>query len=97
MPPPNRRRIQRAPAMCSFVPARSEPTGQPSPLDNETITVMIDVERAGMTASDVVNKLKDHDVLMVEFNPTRVRAVTHMDVTRADVERAAQVLAEVMG
>jgi threonine aldolase len=63
----------------------------------ETNIIMIDVERAGMAASDVVNKLKDHDVLMVEFNPTRVRAVTHMDVTRADVERAAQALTEVMG
>jgi threonine aldolase len=62
----------------------------------ETNIVMMDVEKAGMGAGDVVNKLKTHGVLMVEFTPTRVRAVTHMDVTRADVERAADALAQVM-
>ena len=62
----------------------------------ETNIVMMEVERAGMKASDVVGKLKEHGVLMVEFTPTRVRAVTHMDVTRADVERAAEALSRVM-
>jgi threonine aldolase len=65
-------------------------------LQPETNIVMIDVEQDGMVASDVVNKLKDHGVLMVEFNPMRVRAVTHMDVSRADVERAADALSKVM-
>ena len=62
----------------------------------ETNIVMMDVERAGMGAGDVVSKLKELNVLMVEFNPTRVRAVTHMDVSRADVERAVAALAKVM-
>ncbi|HEY0672308.1 MAG TPA: aminotransferase class I/II-fold pyridoxal phosphate-dependent enzyme, partial [Longimicrobiales bacterium] len=62
----------------------------------ETNIVMIDIERADMAAGDVVSKLKEQGVLMVEFNKTRVRAVTHMDVTRQDVERAADALTRVM-
>ena len=62
----------------------------------ETNIVMMDVERSSMGAGDVVSKLKELNVLMVEFNPTRVRAVTHMDVSRADVERAVAALAKVM-
>jgi threonine aldolase len=62
----------------------------------ETNIVMMEVERAGMNASSVVAKLKEQGVLMVEFTPTRVRAVTHMDASREDVERAAEALRRVM-
>lgn len=65
-------------------------------LQPDTNIVMMDVQRAGMTAGDVVNRLKEHGVLMVEFTPTRVRAVTHMDVTRKDVEHATEALSKVM-
>jgi threonine aldolase len=58
----------------------------------ESNIVMIDVPNA----ADVVSKLKEQDVLMVEYAPTRVRAITHLDVTRADVERAAEALAQVL-
>lgn len=63
----------------------------------ETNIVMLDVEaETGLRAADIVQRLREHDILMVEFNPTRVRAVTHMDVSRADIERAAVALAKVM-
>jgi hypothetical protein len=32
-------------------------------------------------------------VLLVEYSPTRVRAITHLDVSRGDVERAGDALA----
>src|SRR5688572_1967628 len=54
--------------------------------------VMIDVPNA----ADVVNRLKEQGVLMVEYSPTRVRAITHLDVSRADVERAADALDSVL-
>lgn len=63
----------------------------------DTNIVMIEIERTDISASDVVNKLKTHDVLMVEFSRTRVRAVTHMDVTELDIERAAEALGKVLG
>ena len=55
--------------------------------------VMIDVDNA----ADVVARLKQEGVLMVEYNPTRVRAITHLDVSRKDVERAADALEKVLG
>ena len=54
--------------------------------------VMIDVPNA----ADVVARLKEQGVLMVEYSPTRVRAITHLDVSRADVERAADALSNVL-
>jgi hypothetical protein len=36
-------------------------------------------------------------VLVVPFGATTLRAVTHLDVDRGDVERAAEILAEVLG
>ena len=62
----------------------------------DTNIVMIDIERDDLAAADVVRKLKEQDVLMVEFTRTRVRAVTHMDVNRQQIERAAAALARVM-
>jgi threonine aldolase len=62
----------------------------------DTNIVMIDLERPGLSAADVVTRLKEQGVLMVEFTRTRVRAVTHMDVSRQDVERAADAFARVL-
>jgi threonine aldolase len=58
----------------------------------ETNIVMMDVEDAG----EVVRKLKEHNVLMVPFTPTRVRAVTHLDVDTAQVMKAADALEQAM-
>ncbi len=58
----------------------------------ESNIIMIDVPNA----ADVVDKLKEQGVLMVEYTPTRVRAITHLDVSSADVSRAADALAAVL-
>ena len=58
----------------------------------ETNIVMIDVN----DASEVVAKLKERGVLMSQFTPTRVRAVTHLDVDTAAIEQAADALKQVM-
>ena len=59
----------------------------------ETNIVMIDLARAGDTAEAVIPKLARAGVLVVPFGARRLRAVTHLDVTRADVERAADLIA----
>lgn len=66
------------------------------PLTPETNIVMIDVTRPGMSANDLLQKLAQRGVGMVPFTTTRVRAVTHLDVDRAAIEKAAGILAEVM-
>jgi len=60
----------------------------------ETNIVMIDLVRDGDSAHAAAARLARRGVLVVPFGPRRLRAVTHLDVSRADVARAAQVLAE---
>jgi threonine aldolase len=44
-------------------------------------------------APAVVERAREHGVLVMAFGPRTVRAVTHLDVSRADCERAAELLA----
>jgi threonine aldolase len=63
----------------------------------ETNIVMIDFVREGDTAETVLPRLARAGVLLVPFGPRRLRAVTHLDVSRRDVERAADLIAHVLG
>lgn len=65
-------------------------------VEPETNIIMFDLTRPGTIAQDVLPKLAGHGVLMTEFTPTRIRAVLHMDVDDAGVERAASALREVL-
>jgi threonine aldolase len=47
----------------------------------------------GRDSATIVRAAADADVLVSAWSPTRVRAVTHRDADRAQVERAAEVLA----
>jgi threonine aldolase len=61
----------------------------------DTNIVMIDV-RAGVSAFEIVKAGAEHDVLLTPWSPTRIRAVTHLDVDDEAVSRAGQVLAELL-
>jgi threonine aldolase len=63
----------------------------------DTNIVMLELVRDGDTAERVVPLLAQAGVLVVPFGRRRVRAVTHLDVSRADVERGAQLIASVLG
>jgi threonine aldolase len=60
----------------------------------ETNIVMLDLAR--LTAEDAMARLAAAGVKVSRFGPRRVRVVTHLDVTRADVERAAEVIGRVI-
>ena len=49
------------------------------------------------TVDTVLPKLAERGVQVVPFGPKRLRAVTHLDVSAAEVDRAAAVIAEVLG
>jgi len=66
------------------------------PSDPESNIVMLDLLRAGDTADAVIPKLTRAGVLVVPFGARRLRAVTHLDVSRPDVERAAGVISRVL-
>jgi threonine aldolase len=57
--------------------------------------VMLDLVRH--TADEAVGLLAQAGVLVVRTGPTRVRAVTHLDVPLADATRAGEIVARVLG
>ena len=63
----------------------------------ESNLVFFDVAGTGLTAKDVVDRLAARGVRMGASGRTRIRAVTHLDVSQADVERAVAVAQEVLG
>lgn len=65
-------------------------------IEPQTNIVMFDLALSGRSAADVVARLKERGVLMTEFTERRVRAVTHLDVDDAGIDRAAQAMAEVV-
>ena len=59
----------------------------------ETNFVQIDVEPYGLTRWDALARLKEHGVGMsATVHPTKLRAVTHLDVTDEDIERAIELV-----
>jgi threonine aldolase len=63
------------------------------PADVETNIVIFEVD----DAPRVVEELAARGVEMTVFGQGRVRAVTHLDVDRAGVERALEALSEILG
>ena len=70
------------------------PAVRPVPPDSNI--VMLDLLRERDTADAVIPKLAARGVAVERFGLRRMRAVTHLDATAADVDRAAAVIAEVL-
>jgi threonine aldolase len=58
----------------------------------DTNILMIDLTRERDSADAALPRLAQAGVLVSAFGPRRLRAVTHLDVSRADVERAAAAI-----
>jgi len=61
-----------------------------------TNIVIMDIAGTGRIPEDVVAQLKARDLLAVVFGPTRIRCVTHLDVSREDCEAAVAAFREVL-
>lgn len=66
------------------------------PDDIETNLVYFDVGDTGRTAAEITAAMKEKGVRMGATGKHRIRAVTHLDVSRADIEQAIQIVAEVV-
>lgn len=66
------------------------------PPDIETNIVFLDLSAARVDAGTVSARLRRSGIRIMVEGPTRMRAVTHLDVSRADVERAAEGLARAL-
>lgn len=59
----------------------------------DTNIVMLDLSDSAFTVEQVLKALAAEGVLMVQFGPRRLRAVTHLDVEEGGVARALEALA----
>lgn len=62
----------------------------------ETNMVFFDVSQTGMTAAELHERLLERGVRIGENDRYRMRVVTHLDVTRDQVARAAEAVREVV-
>jgi threonine aldolase len=62
----------------------------------QTNIVIYSVKQPGLTAADFLAALARRGVLAVPVDAERVRMVTHLDVNRADMEKAAAAVREVL-
>lgn len=62
----------------------------------ETNLVYIDTSAAGLTAQAVATRVRAHGILVSVMGHYRVRACTHLDVTRADMAEAEAVFRQTL-
>jgi threonine aldolase len=61
----------------------------------ETNLVFFNTEKAGMTASELAHRAREHGIALSTSGRYRVRACTHLDVNAAQIEDALAVIREV--
>jgi len=66
-----------------------------NPATVQTNIVIFDVRKSGWASGDILNTLAQRGVLAVPVDNDKIRMVTHLDVNRNDVERAANITREV--
>jgi threonine aldolase len=66
------------------------------PEDVETNIVIFDVGGTGHAAKDIGERLEKEGVRVSAMGRTKLRAVTHLDISRQDVERAIDVFRRVL-
>jgi threonine aldolase len=66
-----------------------------NPAHVETNIVVFDISETRRRAEEVLALLKAEGLLLVPFNPTTLRAVTHLDVPRDQIEQACGILKKV--
>ena len=62
----------------------------------QTNIVIFDLKKSGWSSSDFLQAIAKRHVLAVPVDSEKVRMVTHLDVDRNDVEKAAAVVREVL-
>lgn len=62
----------------------------------QTNIVIYDLKKAGWSSADFLQALRKRNVLAVPVDSEKVRMVTHLDVDRKEIEKAAGVVREVL-
>ena len=66
------------------------------PAKVQTNIVIFDLKKSGRSSGDFLKALSERGVLAVPVDNERVRMVTHLDVNRQDIEKAVEVVREVV-
>ncbi|MEX2117060.1 MAG: GntG family PLP-dependent aldolase [Bacteroidota bacterium] len=64
--------------------------------DSETNIIIMDIGRSGKRPSEMLSLLTDAGVALTQAGPAALRAVTHMDVSRGDVLKAAELIGKAL-
>ncbi|HEY2838195.1 MAG TPA: GntG family PLP-dependent aldolase [Pirellulales bacterium] len=76
---------------------RNLPKVELRPAQVDTNIVVFHVAPELGTSTQVADRLRERGLLVIPFGAQALRAVTHLDVNRADIERACAILEEVIG
>lgn len=68
-----------------------------NPAKVQTNIVVYDIQETGLSAADFLAELSRRKVLGVPVDAEKIRMVTHLDVDRNDVEKAAATIREMLG
>lgn len=58
----------------------------------ETNIIIFDVSSSGRSGPDIVQDFREQGVLMLATGPASIRAVTHLDVSKENIEKAIEVV-----
>ena len=62
----------------------------------QTNIVVFDIAKPNFDAEKFVGTLQENGVLMLEIDPNRIRAVTHLDLKDKDIDKAVEVLTNLL-
>ena len=62
----------------------------------QTNIIIFGVAGGGLSSAEFLKRLADRRVLAVPVDAERVRMVTHLDVSRSDIENAAEIVAQAL-
>ncbi len=60
----------------------------------QTNIVIADISKTGKDSNEVIGTLDENGVFALPFDPTTVRFVTHLDVSREECEKAVEIISE---
>jgi threonine aldolase len=67
-----------------------------NPDEVETNIVIFDITETGRTAREIADEFSTHGLRMSVVSPSRLRAVTHLDISKRDVEEALRIVERVL-
>ena len=62
----------------------------------QTNIVIFDIKNSGMSSADFLAELAKQNVMGIPIDASRVRMVTHLDVDRHDIQRAASAVRQIL-